>query len=449
MAGKEDINGYLLYEDRVISREGVFPYLGKQLGANNLIQHNLNPNEVYWVYRPASELSKPETIKSFQGAPVTNDHEMQGSKFKRNSTSPYREIPDANNQSISKGSLFNVYWSADGEMRGDIRIINEKLISDIKSGKKELSLGYNCKYVLEPGEFDGRRYQFVQRNIIGNHIAVVKMGRMGPSVSVEDSADTIDLNGLTAVYDKIDYEIMEKTQMKNKNRTEAADEFVKASTIAEYIRGHKGLNSDIQGEILGWLDSHKEKDRARDAAREDEDKSKTSDAAREDDRKKGEDEVADMRKTKDASREDEDEEKRAEKKMKRGEDRTLAYPFDDRNVNKAAEIVGGRAINVDSRQEKQVSMDEIEKEVRTRLYAAINMKNRLKPILNDFDPQDKMTYNEIVEYACDELNIPKSAEALDGYLAASERNKQPIYGIVEDSADGTDKYAATKHYINK
>ena len=38
----------------------------------------------------------------------------------------------------------------------------------------------------EPGIYDGESYDFVQRNIRGNHIALVKEGRSGPDVAVKD-----------------------------------------------------------------------------------------------------------------------------------------------------------------------------------------------------------------------------------------------------------------------
>ena len=65
-------------------------------------------------------------------------------------------------------------------------------IGEIEAGKKELSMGYFCDYELTPGTFDGQHYDAVQRNIRGNHIALVEEGRMGADVRVMDRKITMD-----------------------------------------------------------------------------------------------------------------------------------------------------------------------------------------------------------------------------------------------------------------
>ena len=67
-ARKADANGWLEIKDNPISRVGVFPYLGKQ------IDPSLEPDKIYQVYRPAEELSNPETIESFKLLPWVDLH---------------------------------------------------------------------------------------------------------------------------------------------------------------------------------------------------------------------------------------------------------------------------------------------------------------------------------------------------------------------------------------
>ena len=63
--------------------------------------------------------------------------------------------------------------------------------NEIYSGKSELSLGYTCKYVYEPGIApDGTPYEYKQVNIRGNHLALVVAGRMGHEVAVMDESET-------------------------------------------------------------------------------------------------------------------------------------------------------------------------------------------------------------------------------------------------------------------
>lgn len=163
-----DNNGYWKYPNTKISREGVFPYAGWQ------ISDSLPPNQIFNVYRPYSELSKQETIDSFNGVPFIEDHEMIGKGF-----TPVDERP-------ASGTLFNTR-AEPNDLYGDIVIYSEKVQESIDNGKKELSLGYLCSYIPEKGIFEGQNYDYKQVNLIGNHIALVEKGRMGSSVRVQDS----------------------------------------------------------------------------------------------------------------------------------------------------------------------------------------------------------------------------------------------------------------------
>ena len=56
----------------------------------------------------------------------------------------------------------------------------------IEEEKRELSLGYSCVYEWTPGVFEGQPYDAIQRKLRGNHLALVREGRMGPEVAVLD-----------------------------------------------------------------------------------------------------------------------------------------------------------------------------------------------------------------------------------------------------------------------
>ena len=60
------------------------------------------------------------------------------------------------------------------------------VINEIRSGaKREISSGYECEYV----EKDGKIYQ---RNIRGNHVALVQAGRAGNQVKIYDEKKVIN-----------------------------------------------------------------------------------------------------------------------------------------------------------------------------------------------------------------------------------------------------------------
>jgi len=164
-----DDNGFIPVEDRPISKVGVFPYLGSSIGASE-------PNRIYMVYRPASELSNKETINSFKLVPLIDEHEMLGT-----------DATPAEKKGVQGTTGENIYFK-DGVLYGNMKVYSERMKNLIEGGKKELSLGYKCKYVFESGNFEGKQYDAIQTNLRGNHIALVEEGRMGKEVSVVDGA---------------------------------------------------------------------------------------------------------------------------------------------------------------------------------------------------------------------------------------------------------------------
>lgn len=180
MAKKVDENGWWIIKDNPLSKVGIYPYLGKQ------IDDSLKPNKIYRVFRPAEELLNKETVKSFNLVPLINDHEMLGKDFK-----------PAEEKGID-GIIYNPRVAHENMLIGNIKIYSQQMMDDIKNGKKELSMGYTCTYDLTPGDWDGQPYDVVQRNLRGNHVALVDKGRMGSDVRVYDKhicCDSMDITG--------------------------------------------------------------------------------------------------------------------------------------------------------------------------------------------------------------------------------------------------------------
>lgn len=164
-----DINGYLQIRDNPLSKVGIFDYLGSEIpGAPD-------PNRIYKVYRPAEELSRQETIDSFKLMPFIDDHEILGD----------RGMP-AERKGI-QGTIGEQVYFDDPYLRGNIMIPSSAAQTLINNGKTELSPCYGCDWVAGDGLFDGKPYQYTQRNIIANHLALVDEGRTGPDVAVQDS----------------------------------------------------------------------------------------------------------------------------------------------------------------------------------------------------------------------------------------------------------------------
>lgn len=76
----------------------------------------------------------------------------------------------------------------------DMVIYDKKAIEAIEDGTRALSVGYSCE--LEPAEpgarWCGQTYDFIQRNLVANHLSVVPAGRQGDQAMIRlDSSDAI------------------------------------------------------------------------------------------------------------------------------------------------------------------------------------------------------------------------------------------------------------------
>jgi uncharacterized protein len=190
-----DINGWLEVSDNPIMAVGVYPYLGKR------IKGAPNPDQFYNVYRPAEEVSDPDCMASFRLLPWIDDHLMlgEGDNLTPAEAKPIEGV-------IGEQIYFDPNGGKYGQMKGNIKIWTATHEGRIGDGKRELSLGYRCKFDYEPGVFDGVPYTYVQRMMRGNHLASVDDGRSGPEIAVMDARD------FTFITDSLEYSTMSKKQ---------------------------------------------------------------------------------------------------------------------------------------------------------------------------------------------------------------------------------------------
>jgi hypothetical protein len=133
----------------IITRSGIFTY------------HNKNGKQVR-EYRPDEEVFKEDSLNTLRGAPITDGHKGIIST-------------DSSLDGLIVGSVMGPGVKDNTNVVADIVIHNVKKIGS----KRELSLGYQCKVDETPGEFNGQKYDAVQRDITYNHLAVVHKGRAG------------------------------------------------------------------------------------------------------------------------------------------------------------------------------------------------------------------------------------------------------------------------------
>lgn len=188
-AREADVNGWIEIKDNPISKAGVFEYLGRQ------IDKDLDPDKVYRVLRSPEELSKKETIDSFKLVPWIDEHVMLGPADSGMVAPELKGIEGVTGETV----YFDL---ADRKLKSNIKVFSNNLDALIAGGKRELSLGYRCKYKISAGVWEGQQYDVVQHDIRGNHLALVKEGRMGPDVAVLDHMQfTFDARDIMAEAD--------------------------------------------------------------------------------------------------------------------------------------------------------------------------------------------------------------------------------------------------------
>lgn len=162
---KETPEGYLICEGVALARLGELEYFKEELPE---LFNVLVDVEKIIVKRTANDLFDKHTMASFEGKPVTLNH-------------PPEFVNPENWREFSVGVIENVRVESD-KLVADLVIVDKRAIDVVKGGaKRELSLGYDADYI-ENG--DGT---FSQKNILGNHVAIVESGRCGVECAIKDS----------------------------------------------------------------------------------------------------------------------------------------------------------------------------------------------------------------------------------------------------------------------
>lgn len=161
-------NGFLRVTGKA-ARTGVYQYLASELGLTDRA-----PNDVVNVYRPADEVFNADSLASYANVDVTNEH-------------PTELVNAKTYKAVSVGHVVSA--SQDGDFVDVEMVIKDaSAIAEIEAGKSQLSPGYTAVYVQENGTSPtGEPYEFKQTGIDVNHVALVKRGRGGAQVRIDDN----------------------------------------------------------------------------------------------------------------------------------------------------------------------------------------------------------------------------------------------------------------------
>lgn len=215
-------DGYLVAMARA-ARSGIQIYRGVEVGRPDLRDVR--------VYRPPDEVFSRDSLSTYAHKPLTNEH-------------PAEPVTAANWKDHAVGFVGDEI-ARDGEhVRIPLMLADAAAIDALEAGKRELSAGYSCRLVWEPGVTDtGEAYDAKQVEIRINHVAMVDAGRAGPSARIDDadggkasdkprsphmsgSTSSIVVDGLTVTLDARDAQIVQRTLDKLNTDLAAANQKV-------------------------------------------------------------------------------------------------------------------------------------------------------------------------------------------------------------------------------
>jgi hypothetical protein len=133
-------------------------------------------------FRPESEVASPESLASFAGKAITMEH-------------PPVLLDSENTKNHSIGFTGTEVVYDNGFVRAVMTITDQEVIEKVMRGDvREVSAGYRVAYDPTPGVTDsGEHYDGIQKEISGNHVAIVRRGRGGPEVKLHlDRQDGVD-----------------------------------------------------------------------------------------------------------------------------------------------------------------------------------------------------------------------------------------------------------------
>ena len=185
--------GYRIYKDVPICRTGSQQYLGREIKKNPgyKAEWGIGDDELVTVYRPIEEVTAPETIASFEGKSVLDEHPADP-KILVDALDEYESTSKGHAQNVRVGANL-----ADGEFAGetpllaDLHVKHPDLNVKVDDGVRDVSCGYTFRLDKDSS---GR---YIQRQIRGNHVAIVPKGRAGADVGIKDAAPKLKIGRIT------------------------------------------------------------------------------------------------------------------------------------------------------------------------------------------------------------------------------------------------------------
>jgi len=153
-----------------ISKANVCPYFGREIPRWQ--QLGLDPNRLYKLLRDPEELRK--------AAPTFNNIQLLCRHIPVSANDPKKEY-------VVGCTGSNATWNPP-YLDNSLVVWDNSAIATVETGEQQqLSASYRYDADMTPGMFEGQPFDGRMINIVGNHVALVTVGRAGADVIVGDS----------------------------------------------------------------------------------------------------------------------------------------------------------------------------------------------------------------------------------------------------------------------
>ncbi len=200
-------------------------------------------------YRPPEEVFHSDSLASFAQVPVTNDHPSVGLLTSKNA------------KKYMMGSTGESVIRDDDHVRTTVMVADESTIAQMEAGKTQLSCGYTCDVDDEPGTHPiYGKYDAIQRNIRGNHLAIVDSARAGHTARVRMDGAAImlasNLPGEDMAEDKdtvraLGAQLKTAEERADKAESEAKSEKLRADTNEGKMLTLESQVKDLTAKVAG------------------------------------------------------------------------------------------------------------------------------------------------------------------------------------------------------
>ena len=204
------------------------------LGRIGILEYRQPDGKVRRELVPPETLFDPDSMQTFVGVPVTNEH-------------PDELLTTDTAKAHQVGMVHGAPEQGDGVLVGRVTITDADAISDIEKRRRvQVSPGYTCELDEEPGVWNGFPYDAVQKRRSYNHLAIVARGRAGSNVAIKlDGLQ--EVQGMNVTWKGIEFEVEETVAKELKTRFDEADA---ASASGEArVAELTAANADLQKKL--------------------------------------------------------------------------------------------------------------------------------------------------------------------------------------------------------